>query len=195
MLTLFSGISPSFQAARNLFRPSFPWLLRYAVYGKHRPTFPAIRCFPFPAVKHSPSCRQRKRSLGFASDDDTRRMRFPHTLSLHDARDIHSLHCHFERSREILLALCSSLPLSRKASNFTLSHIRRYTGVQERSLGFARDDDTGIALSQHILYTMRRISPYDAKQKSPGRSRSFLLSERLICQTVRAWCLLLLQYQ
>ena len=41
--------------------------------------------------------------------------------------------CHFERSREILLALCSSLPLSRKASNFTLSHIRRYTGVQERS--------------------------------------------------------------
>ena len=40
---------------------------------------------------------------------------------------------HFERSREILLALCSSLPLSRKASNFTLSHIRRYTGVQERS--------------------------------------------------------------
>ena len=124
---------PSFQAARNLFRPSFPWLLRYAVYGKHRPTFPAIRCFPFPAVRHSPSCCQRKRSLGFASDDDTRRMRFPHTLSLHDARDIHSLHCHFERSREILLALCSSLPLSRKASNFTLSHIRRYTGVQERS--------------------------------------------------------------
>ena len=28
-------------------------------------------------------------------------MRFPHTLSLHDARDIHSLHYHFERSREI----------------------------------------------------------------------------------------------
>ena len=192
-------------------------------------------------------------------------MRFPHTLSLHDARDIHSLHCHFERSREILLALCSSLPLSRKASNFTLSHIRRYTGVQERSRaslgmtlceiafskhirctlreinpfshtvissaarnlpctllflapfakvfpfsaithtalyrcarkieGFARDDDTGIAFSQHILYTMRRISPYDAKEKSPGKSRSFFVSERLICQTVRAWCLLLLQYQ
>ena len=133
ILVLFRGYPPSFQAARNLFRPSFPWLLRYAVYGKHRPTFPAIRCFPFLAVRHSPSYRQRKRSLGFASDDDMRRMRFPHTLSLHDARDIHSLHCHFERSREILLALCSSLPLSRKASNFTLSHIRRYTGVQERS--------------------------------------------------------------
>ena len=31
----------------------------------------AIRRFPFPAAKHSPSCRQRKRSLGFARDDDT----------------------------------------------------------------------------------------------------------------------------
>ena len=101
----------------------------------------------------------------------------------------------FRAQREIFLALCSFLLLSQKVSPFPLSHIRRYTGVQERSLGFARDDDTGIALSQHILYTMRRISPYDAKEKSPGRSRSFFVSERLICQTVRAWCLLLLQYQ
>ena len=129
MLALFSGISPSFQAGRD----PFSLLLRQAFYGKHRHHLSAIRRFPFLAAKHSPSYRQRKRSLGFARDDDTRRMRFPHTLSLHDARDIHSLHCHFERSREILLALCSSLPLSRKASNFTLSHIRRYTGVQERS--------------------------------------------------------------
>ena len=101
----------------------------------------------------------------------------------------------FRAQREIFLALCSFLLLSQKFSPFPLSHIRRYIGVQERSLGFARDDDTGIALSQHILYTMRRISPYDAKEKSPGKSRSFFVSERLICQTVRAWCLLLLQYQ
>ena len=31
----------------------------------------AIRRFPFLATKHSPSCRQRKRSLGSARDDDT----------------------------------------------------------------------------------------------------------------------------
>ena len=79
----------------------------------------------------------------------------------------------FRAQREIFLALCSFLLLSQKVSPFPLSHIRRYTGVQERSLGFARDDDTGIALSQHILYTMRRISPYDPQQKSPGKSRSF----------------------
>ena len=38
--------------------------------------------------------------------------------------------------------------------------------------GFARDDDTGIALSQHILYTMRRISPYHNK-KAPARAGAF----------------------
>ena len=42
----------------------------------------AIRRFPFLAAKHSPSCRQRKRSLGFARDDDTGKMRFPHTLCM-----------------------------------------------------------------------------------------------------------------
>ena len=129
--------------------------------------------FPNPCCQTLAVLPPTKKIEGFARDDDTRRMRFPHTLSLHDARDIHSLHSHFERSREILLALCSFLLLSQKFSPFPLSHIRRYTGVQERSLDFARDDDTGIALSQHILYTMRRISPYDAKEKSPGKSRSF----------------------
>ena len=80
-----------------------------------------------------------ERSLGFARDDDMGKTTFQ-TCPLYEAKDIHSTFVrlrppsrHFERSREILLALCSSLPLSRKASNFTLSHIRRYTGVQERS--------------------------------------------------------------
>ena len=66
---------------------------------------------------------------------------------------------HFERSREIFLALCSFLLLSQKVSPFPLSHIRRYTGVPERSLGFARDDDTGIALSKHIRCTLLEINP------------------------------------
>ena len=37
----------------------------------------AIRCFPFLAVRRSPSYHQRKRSLGSASDDDTRNAPFP----------------------------------------------------------------------------------------------------------------------
>ena len=66
---------------------------------------------------------------------------------------------HFECSQEILLALCSFLLLSQKVSHFPLSHIRRYTSVQERSLDFARDDDTRIALSKHIRCTLHEINP------------------------------------
>ena len=36
----------------------------------------------------------------------------------------------------------------------------RYTGMQERSLDFARDDDTGIAIYKHIRYTLRGIDPF-----------------------------------
>ena len=50
-----------------LFPPPSLSLLREAPSA----AFPAIRCFPFLAVKHSPSYRQRKRSLDFARDDDT----------------------------------------------------------------------------------------------------------------------------
>ena len=62
-----------------------------------------------------------------------RKWRFPNISFIRDVGYLFPPYHHFERRREILLALCSSLPLSRKASNFTLSHIRRYTGVQERS--------------------------------------------------------------
>ena len=90
----------------------------------------AIRRFPFLAAKHSPSCRQRKRSLDFARDDDTGKMRFPHTLCMmHGVFILHTIissvarngntgrtfsqrtlytiqrisippHCHFERSEK-----------------------------------------------------------------------------------------------
>ena len=65
----------------------------------------------------------------------------------------------FRAQREIFLALRRSLLLSIKVSHFPLSHIRRYTDVQERSLDFARDDDTGIAFSKHIRCTLREINP------------------------------------
>ena len=45
-------------------------------------------------------------------------------------------------------------------SRFLLSHIRHYPLLQERSLDFARDDDTGIALSKHIRCTLREINPF-----------------------------------
>ena len=112
-----------------------------------------------------------ERSLDFARDDDTgialsKHIRCtlreinpsPHTVisstvkksSLHSA-----LSCSFRKRFPLFRAF---LFPSQKHSRFLLSHIRRYTGVQERSLGFARDDDTGIALSKHIRCTLREIN-------------------------------------
>ena len=66
----------------------------------------------------------------------------------------------FRAQREIFLALCSFLLLSQKVSPFLLSHIGRYTGVPERSIGFARDDVAEVALSKHIRWTLREINPF-----------------------------------
>ena len=107
-----------------------------------------------------------ERSLGFARDDDTGKTTFQ-TCPLCEAKDIHSTFVrlrppsrHFERSREILLALCSSLLLSQKVSHFPLSHIRHYPLLQERSLDFARDDVAEAALSKHFRCTLREINPF-----------------------------------
>ena len=62
--------------ARNLFRPSFPSSFAKPFTGS-TVRLPAIRCFPFLAVRRSPSYRQRKRSLDSARDDDTRNAPFP----------------------------------------------------------------------------------------------------------------------
>ena len=67
---------------------------------------------------------------------------------------------HFQQSRELFLALRAFLFPSQKHSHFPLSHIRHYPLLQERSLDFARDDDTGIALSKHIRCTLREINPF-----------------------------------
>ena len=85
---------------------------------------------------------------------------------------------HFERSREIFLALRAFLLLSQKVSPFPLSHIGRYTGVPERSrasLGmtlreyrsltlpiyFPCNNDTREAPSTFaaLLFFMRRTTP------------------------------------
>ena len=50
------------------------------LWGAGFTSFPARRCFPFLAVGHSPSYRQRKRSLGSARDDDSGRTFFQRTL-------------------------------------------------------------------------------------------------------------------
>ena len=100
-----------------------------------------------------------ERSLGFARDD-VAEAAFSQQI-LYTGRGLSiPPYRHFQQSREILLALCSFLLLSQKFPPFPLSHIRRYTGMQERSLHFGRDDDTRIALSKHIRCTLREINPF-----------------------------------
>ena len=86
---------------------------------------------------------------------------------------------HFQQSRELFLALRAFLFPSQKHSRFLLSHIRHYPLLQERSLDFARDDDTGIALSKHIRCTLRGIDPFPhavirGTAKNPSCTPSFL---------------------
>ena len=91
----------SFRAQREIFFVT-PFASSFAkpFIGSTAHRLSAIRCFPFLAVGRAPSCRQRKRSLGFARDDDTGRTRFPaHTL--YDTADIHSPTLSFRAQREI----------------------------------------------------------------------------------------------
>ena len=79
-------------------------------FGAGFTSFPARRCFPFLAVGHSPSYRQRKRSLGSARDDDSGRTFFQRTLYTIQRISIPTLS--FRAQREIFLALRRSLLLS-----------------------------------------------------------------------------------
>ena len=60
-------------------------------------------------------------------------MRFPHTLSLHDARDIHSLHCHFERSEKSFSSPFSHDSFAKPFTGSTAPTFSRY-GVSRFSL-------------------------------------------------------------
>ena len=77
---------------------------------------------------------------------------------------IHRISCfpyrHFEHSEKSSLHSALSCSLRRRIPPSLLSHIWRYTGVQERALHFGRDDDTGIAFSKHIRCTLREINPF-----------------------------------
>ena len=90
----------SFRAQREIFFVT-PFASSFAkpFIGSTAHRLSAIRCFPFLAVGRAPSYRQRKRSLGFARDDDTGRTHFPHTLCMIQRISIPPSR-HFERSEK-----------------------------------------------------------------------------------------------
>ena len=135
---------PSFRAQREIFLALCSFLLLSRKHSR----------FLLSHIRRYTSMQER--SLDFARDDVTEMAFSQHIL--HTGRGLPiPPYRHFQQSREIFLALCSFLLLSQKVSPFPLSHIGRYTGVSERSLGFARDDVAEAAFSQHILHTGRGL--------------------------------------
>ena len=147
----------------------------------------ALSCFlrrsiPIFRITHRTLYRCARKIKGFARDDDTGIALSKHIrCTLREINPFPPIPS-FRAQREIFLALCSFLLLSQKVSPFPLSHIRHYPLLQERSLDFARDDDTGIALSKHIRCTLRKINPFPpipsfrAKLRNIPRTPLFLAS-------------------
>ena len=145
-------------------------------FGAGFTSFPARRCFLFLAVGHSPSYRQRKRSLGSARDDDSGRTFFQRTL--YTIQRISIPHAVISSAARNLPCTPRFLASIAEAFPFSVSHIGRYTGVQERSrasLGmtlceyrsltlpiyFPCNNDTREAPSTFaaLLFFMRRTTP------------------------------------
>ena len=121
-------------------------------------SFPARRCFPFLAVGHSPSYRQRKRSLGSARDDDSGRTFFQRTL--YTIQQISIPHAVISSAaRNLPCTLLFLAPFAKGFPFSAITHTALYRCVRKIE-GFARDDDTGIALPKHIRCTLREISPF-----------------------------------
>ena len=117
---------------------------------------------------------------------------FPaHTL--YDTADIHPPRCHFERSEKSSLHSALSCSFRKR---FPLFRCHTYDAIPvckkdpSASLGMTIRDECS---STHPLCDARDIPPYHVKK--PRQEPELFVSQRLICQTVRAWCLLLLQYQ
>ena len=166
-------------AARNLFRPSFPSSFAKPFMG-NTVHLSAIRCFPFLFLKHSPSYRQRKRSLGSASDDDTGNVLFPHILCMmHGIAIPHAVISSAARNLFHPLFPASfakpftestvRLPAIRCFPFLAVRHSPSYR-QRKRSLGSASDDDTGNVLFPHILCMMHGIAIPHAVISSAARN-------------------------
>ena len=111
--------------ARNLFRFPFPSSFAKPFRGSTVPAFPAIQCFPFLAVGHAPSYRQRKRSLDFARDDVAEVAFSQHTLYTGRGLSIPPYR-HFERSEKSSLHSALSCSFRKRVPLF---HCLTYNAI------------------------------------------------------------------
>ena len=185
-------------AARNLFRPPFPSSFAKPFMG-NTVHLSAIRCFPFLFLKHSPSYRQRKRSLDFASDDDTGNVLFPHILCMmHGIAIPHAVISSAARNLfRPLFPTTPSLSCLREApsifprygvSHFSPSNTRRLTANEKdpsTSLGMTIRETR---LFHFPRYGVSRSSPSDAlrltaNEKDPSTLLGMTIREERVSHT------------
>ena len=149
----------SFRAQREIFFVT-PFASSFAkpFIGSTAHRLSAIRCFPFLAVGRAPSYRQRKRSLGFARDDDTGRTHFPRTLCMIQRISI-PYTVISSAARNLPCTLLFLAPFAKGFPFSAIPHTALYRCARKIE-GFAQDDDTRIALSKHIRCTLREINPF-----------------------------------
>ena len=133
---------------------------------------PFAEGFQFYFVTHTTLYRCARKIEGFARDDVAEMAFSKHIRCTLREINPFSHTVISSAARNLPCTLLFLAPFAKVFPFSAITHTALYRCARKIE-GFARDDDTGIALSQHILYTMRRISPYDAKEKSPGKSRSF----------------------
>ena len=166
--------------ARNLFRPLFPTTPSLSRLQEAPSHLSVIRCFPFLAVRRSPSYRQRKRSLGSARDDDTGNVLFPRILCMmHEIAIPHAVIS--SAARNLFRPLFSSSFAKPSAGStvrlpaircFPFLAVRRSPSCRQRKrpLDSARDDDTGRTRFPHILCMMHGIAIPHAVISSAARN-------------------------
>ena len=165
-------------AARNLFRFPFPSSFAKPFRGSTVPAFPAIQCFPFLAVGHAPSYRQRKRSLDFARDDVAEAAFSQHILYTGRGLSIPHPTVISSAARNLPCTLLFLAPFAEGFQFYFVTHTTLYRCARKIE-GFGRDDDTEAAFSQHILYTGRGLSippPYRHFERSEKSSLHSALS-------------------
>ena len=133
-------------AARNLFRFPFPSSFAKPFRGSTVPAFPAIQCFPFLAVGHAPSYRQRKRSLGFARDDVAEVAFSQHILYTGRGLSIPPLPSFRAQARNPPCTLFFLAPFAEGFQFYFVTHTTLYRCARKIE-GFGRDDDTEAAFS------------------------------------------------
>ena len=136
-----------------------------------RRSIPVFRYHTYDII---PSCKKDpSTSLGMT----LRKLRFPNISFIRDVGYPSPMPSFRAQSRNPPCTLFFLAPFAEGFQFYFVTHTTLYRGARKIE-GFARDDDTGIALSKHIRCTLREINPFPHRhfERSEKSSLHFVLS-------------------